>query len=356
MLECNSQTLSKAISRVAPACDPKSPHEPYKAVHFDAPKAGLVRLIGSDGVVSVETTIEAGGKWSPFAMAAKDVASKVRGFPSEKVKLDATKRGVKVSGDGTARVHTLPIFDVATIGQGAPKKSVATITASALQKALASIGFAIGQDSTAPGYGFRLAIIGGKARFEATNGHCLAIAEVSATGAFEAVLPPRVVTVVRDTFEGDVSISVEGNHVAFASGAHCVSVLTAGATFPPVSDLQKMLGSPKVWAEFDRDAAVSAVRACELANSGVLLTVDGGEVRFSAEANGAESNDAIGADTNGNGQATLNAGYLVAALGSIDCPRARIEWSDSLKPITIRQPDGADQWQQAMIAQMMGAK
>jgi DNA polymerase-3 subunit beta len=251
--------LQQGLQQVLPAIGRGATLPISACVLLEAdPKAGVLRLYGTDLDVAVGTMVPASiDEKGMVVVPARDLLSIAKELPSAAVKLTflpETDRLEVKCGRSTIRLVTLAANDFPTLPAMDFKRSW-KIIAGELAKMVEKVAFAASREESRP-------ILNGvcwelhpkRMRMVATNGHRLCMIEVATPTEVEKtktlIVPPKTLALVNHLFgpEDEVQIACTENHIGFRTATTQLVSRLIGGPYPSYEQV-----IPK---EFNREATV----------------------------------------------------------------------------------------------------
>ena len=311
-----------------------------------------VSFTATDLEIQIQTSadIGAGKDAATTTVAARKLVDILRALPEADVALSlANKKLAIASGKSRFNLQTLAAEEFPTVAQ-AEFTADFTLPASTLKYLLSMVHFAMAQqDIRYYLNGMLLVVDGTTVRAVATDGHRLALCEVTKDGAsnkIEAIIPRKTVLelsrLLPDSDE-PVRVQMAANQVKFAFGdIELVSKLVEGK-FP---DYQRVLpaANNKVFSIGREDLMHALQRAAILTTDkfkGVRMVLASGSLKItSTNADQEDAQDELEIDYTGDGlDIGFNVNYLLDVLANLKNEQIRFSLGDALGSALITMPD-----------------
>jgi DNA polymerase-3 subunit beta len=319
-------------------------------IHKDGER---VSFTATDLEIQIRTSAEigAGKEASATTVAARKLVDILRALPEADVALALTNKKLSVaSGKSRFNLQTLAAEEFPTVAQ-AEFTADFSLPSSTLKYLLAMVHFAMAQqDIRYYLNGMLLVVDGSTVRAVATDGHRLALAEVTkddgASNRIEAIIPRKTVLelsrLLPDSDE-PVRVQMAANQVKFAfADIELVSKLVEGK-FP---DYQRVLpaANTKVFAIGREDLMHALQRAAILTTDkfkGVRMVLGAGSLKItSTNADQEDAQDELEVDYAGDGlDIGFNVNYLLDVLGNLKTEQVRFALGDALGSALVTMPD-----------------
>ena len=316
-------------------------------------KGDEIRLLATDLEVALRSRCSASvGKSGSLTLPAKKLYEILKALPETDVRIVEDKNGVKVSADRfDSRIQTLPREDFPTLPESSGK-SRAALPRNALKEMVAKTHFAItGEDTRYFLNGAKFVIKPGSLTLVATDGHRLALVEVTHTiGVTEEVgviLPKKTLLELGKLLvegDGDVLFESGENHLFFeVSGRILISRMIDGQ-FPAYERVIPKGNDKHI--EFERERLTNAVKRVALLSNersrAVKLEVKTGKVEVtSSSSEFGEAREELAVDYAG-GPLTIsfNAQYVLDFLNVVETDSVMLSLKDDVSQ-AVMKPVGA---------------
>lgn len=312
-----------------------------------------VSFIATDLEIQIQTTAEIGAGKDDVSttVAARKLVDILRALPEADVALSLSGKKLTVqSAKSRFNLQTLSADEYPTVAQ-AEFGTDFTLPASTLKYLLSMVHFAMAaQDIRYYLNGMLLVVEGNVVRAVATDGHRLAMCEVSkdgaAAGKIEAIVPRKtILELSRLLPESDepVRVQMAANQVRFSFGAiELVSKLVEGK-FP---DYQRVIpaGNTKVFA-ICRDELMSALNRAAILTTdkfkGVRMVLSPGALKItSTNADQEEAQEELDIEYTGDAlDIGFNVTYLQDVLANLKSEQVRFSLGDALGSALISMVD-----------------
>jgi DNA polymerase-3 subunit beta len=311
-----------------------------------------VSFTATDLEIQIQTSadIGAGKDAAATTVAARKLVDILRALPDADVALALANKKLSVaSGKSRFNLQTLAAEEFPTVAQ-AEFTADFTLPASTLKYLLTMVHFAMAQqDIRYYLNGMLLVVDGATVRAVATDGHRLALAEVTkddASNKIEAIIPRKTVLELSRLLpdsDDPVRVQMAANQVKFAfADIELVSKLVEGK-FP---DYQRVLpaSNTKVFAIGREDLMHALQRAAILTTDkfkGVRLVLGAGSLKItSTNADQEDAQDELEVDYGGDGlDIGFNVNYLLDVLANLKNEQIRFALGDALGSALITMPD-----------------
>ena len=312
-----------------------------------------VSFIATDLEIQIQTTAEIGAGKDDVSttVAARKLVDILRALPEADVALSLSGKKLTVqSAKSRFNLQTLSADEYPTVAQ-AEFGTDFTLPASTLKYLLSMVHFAMAaQDIRYYLNGMLLVVEGNVVRAVATDGHRLAMCEVSkdgaAAGKIEAIVPRKTILelsrLLPDSDE-PVRVQMAANQVRFSFGAiELVSKLVEGK-FP---DYQRVIpaGNTKVFA-ICRDELMSALNRAAILTTdkfkGVRMVLSPGALKItSTNADQEEAQEELDIEYTGDAlDIGFNVTYLQDVLANLKSEQVRFSLGDALGSALISMVD-----------------
>jgi DNA polymerase III subunit beta len=311
-----------------------------------------VSFTATDLEIQIQTSadIGAGKDVAATTIAARKLVDILRALPEADVALSLTNKKMAIaSGKSRFNLQTLAAEEFPTVAQ-AEFTADFTLPASTFKYLLSMVHFAMAQqDIRYYLNGMLLVVDGTTVRAVATDGHRLALCEVTkddASNKIEAIIPRKTVLelsrLLPDSDE-PVRVQMAANQVKFSFGdIELVSKLVEGK-FP---DYQRVLpaANTKVFAIGREDLMHALQRAAILTTDkfkGVRMVLADGSLKItSTNADQEDAQDELEVDYAGDGlDIGFNVNYLLDVLANLKNEQIRFSLGDALGSALITMPD-----------------
>jgi DNA polymerase-3 subunit beta len=311
-----------------------------------------VSFTATDLEIQIQTSadIGAGKDAAATTVAARKLVDILRALPESDVALSLSNKKLAIaSGKSRFNLQTLAAEEFPTVAQ-AEFTADFTLPASTFKYLLSMVHFAMAQqDIRYYLNGMLLVVDGTTVRAVATDGHRLALCEVTKDGAsskIEAIIPRKTVLelsrLLPDT-DDPVRVQMAANQVKFSFGdIELVSKLVEGK-FP---DYQRVLpaANTKVFAIGREDLMHALQRAAILTTDkfkGVRMVLATGSLKItSTNADQEDAQDELEIDYTGDGlDIGFNVNYLLDVLANLKNEQIRFSLGDALGSALITMPD-----------------
>lgn len=356
-LTTTRDNLAGAVGLVQRAIPSRTPLPVLSGILLQATGEGLT-LTGSDLELSIATWIPAEVTTpGELLLPARYLADIVRRLPEGPVQIEAAADGagaVLRYGNAEARLSGFPAEDYPQLPDVVPQVQF-SLPVETCREVVRQVIYAAGQDELRPIFtGVLLEIVEGELYLVATDTHRLALKrhrlpdnELQLTNI---VIPAKAINELYrslTSLEGDVTVEVAENYVAFSSGPLRVVSRLIDGRYP---DYRQVI--PKSYltrlSALDGTALLHTIeRAAVFAQDEVpviLCEVEGGFVRVSAQSQVGSLEETLPVASEGEPVAVaFNAGYLMDALRASLTPEVDLELNGPLGPAVLR-PAGADDY------------
>lgn len=356
-LTTTRDNLVGAVGLVQRAIPSRTPLPVLSGILLQATGEGLT-LTGSDLELSIATWIPAEVTTSgQLLLPARYLADIVRRLPEGPVQIEAAADGagaVLRYGNAEARLSGFPAEDYPQLPDVVPQVQF-SLPVETCRELVRQVIYAAGQDELRPIFtGVLLEIVEGELYLVATDTHRLALKrhrlpdnELHLTNI---VIPAKAINELYrslTSLEGDVTVEVAENHVAFRSGPLRVVSRLIDGRYP---DYRQVI--PKSYLTrlraLDGTAFLHTIeRAAVFAQDEVpviLCEVEGGFMRVSAQSQVGSLEETLPVASEGEPVAVaFNAGYLTDALRASLTPEVDLELNGPLGPAVLR-PAGTDDY------------
>jgi len=311
-----------------------------------------VSFTATDLEIQIQTSadIGAGKDAAATTVAARKLVDILRALPEADVTLSLSNRKLAIaSGKSRFNLQTLAAEEYPTVAQ-AEFTADFTLPASTFKYLLSMVHFAMAQqDIRYYLNGMLLVVEGTTVRAVATDGHRLALCEVTKDGAsstIEAIIPrktvPELSRLLPDS-DDPVRVQMAANQVKFSfDNIELVSKLVEGK-FP---DYQRVLpaANTKVFAIGREDLMHALQRAAILTTDkfkGVRMVLASGSLKItSTNADQEDAQDELEIDYAGDGlDIGFNVNYLLDVLANLKNEQIRFALGDALGSALITMPD-----------------
>jgi DNA polymerase-3 subunit beta len=313
-----------------------------------------VAFTATDLEIQIQTSADVGAGKEAVAttVAARKLVDILRALPEADVTLAlANKKLTLQSGKSRFALQTLSAEEYPTVAQ-AEFSADFTVPAATLKYLLAMVHFAMAaQDIRYYLNGMLLVVDGETVRAVATDGHRLALCEVtkdggSTTGKIEAIVPRKTILELSRLLpdsEERVRVQMATNQVKFTFGAiELVSKLVEGK-FP---DYVKVIpaNNTKLFA-VSRELLSSALQRAAILTTdkfkGVRCVLGPGSLKISStNADQEEAQEELEIDYGGDAlDIGFNVNYLLDVLGNLKSENVRFALGDALGSALITMPD-----------------
>jgi DNA polymerase-3 subunit beta len=311
-----------------------------------------VSFTATDLEIQIQTSadIGAGKDAAATTVAARKLVDILRALPEADVALSLSNKKLAIaSGKSRFNLQTLAAEEFPTVAQ-ADFTADFSLPASTFKYLLSMVHFAMAQqDIRYYLNGMLLVVDGTTVRAVATDGHRLALCEVTKDGAsnkIEAIIPRKTVLelsrLLPDSDE-PVRVQMAANQVKFSFGdIELVSKLVEGK-FP---DYQRVLpaANTKVFAIGREDLMHALQRAAILTTDkfkGVRMVLASGSLKItSTNADQEDAQDELEIDYAGDGlDIGFNVSYLLDVLANLKNEQIRFSLGDALGSALITMPD-----------------
>ena len=312
-----------------------------------------VSFTATDLEIQIQTSadIGAGKDAAATTVAARKLVDILRALPEADVALSLTNKKLAIaSGKSRFNLQTLAAEEFPTVAQ-AEFTADFTLAASTFKYLLAMVHFAMAQqDIRYYLNGMLLVVDGATVRAVATDGHRLALCEVTKDGAsagkIEAIIPRKtVLELARLLPDSDdpVRVQMAANQVKVSfADIELVSKLVEGK-FP---DYQRVLpaSNTKVFSIGREDLMHALQRAAILTTDkfkGVRMLLAAGSLKItSTNADQEDAQDELEIEYGGDGlDIGFNVNYLLDVLGNLKNEQIRFSLGDALGSALITMPD-----------------
>jgi DNA polymerase III subunit beta len=311
-----------------------------------------VSFTATDLEIQIQTSadIGAGKDAAATTIAARKLVDILRALPESDVALSLSNKKMAIaSGKSRFNLQTLAAEEFPTIAQ-AEFTADFTLPASTFKYLLSMVHFAMAQqDIRYYLNGMLLVVDGATVRAVATDGHRLALCEVTKDGAsskIEAIIPRKTVLELSRLLpdsDDPVRVQMAANQVKFSFGdIELVSKLVEGK-FP---DYQRVLpaANTKVFAIGREDLMHALQRAAILTTDkfkGVRMVLATGSLKItSTNADQEDAQDELEIDYTGDGlDIGFNVNYLMDVLANLKNEQIRFSLGDALGSALITMPD-----------------
>ncbi len=312
-----------------------------------------VSFTATDLEIQIQTNadIGAGKDASSTTVAARKLVDILRALPEADVALSLAGKKLTIqSGKSRFNLQTLAAEEYPTVAQ-AEFSADFTLPAATLKYLLSMVHFSMAaQDIRYYLNGMLLVVDGTTVRAVATDGHRLAMCEVSkdgATGKVEAIIPRKTILelsrLLPDSEDDQVRVQMAANQVKFSFGAiELISKLVEGK-FP---DYQRVIpaNNTKSFA-IGREELMSALtRAAILTTDkfkGVRMVLATGALKItSTNADQEEAQEELEIDYSGDGlDIGFNVTYLLDVLANLKSEQIKFSLGDALGSALITMID-----------------
>jgi DNA polymerase III subunit beta len=312
-----------------------------------------VSFTATDLEIQIQTNadIGAGKDASSTTVAARKLVDILRALPEADVALSLAGKKLTIqSGKSRFNLQTLAAEEYPTVAQ-AEFSADFTLPAATLKYLLSMVHFSMAaQDIRYYLNGMLLVVDGTTVRAVATDGHRLAMCEVSkdgATGKVEAIIPRKTILelsrLLPDAEDAQVRVQMAANQVKFSFGAiELISKLVEGK-FP---DYQRVIpaNNTKSFA-IGREELMSALtRAAILTTDkfkGVRMVLATGALKItSTNADQEEAQEELEIDYSGDGlDIGFNVTYLLDVLANLKSEQIKFSLGDALGSALITMID-----------------
>ncbi|MGB3428949.1 MAG: DNA polymerase III subunit beta [Burkholderiaceae bacterium] len=311
-----------------------------------------VSFTATDLEIQIQTSadIGAGKDAAATTVAARKLVDILRALPEADVALSLSNKKLAIaSGKSRFNLQTLAAEEFPTVAQ-ADFTADFTLAASTLKYLLSMVHFAMAQqDIRYYLNGMLLVVDGTTVRAVATDGHRLALCEVTKDGAsskIEAIIPRKTVLELSRLLpdsDDPVRVQMAANQVKFSFGdIELVSKLVEGK-FP---DYQRVLpaANTKVFAIGREDLMHALQRAAILTTDkfkGVRMVLATGSLKItSTNADQEDAQDELEIDYTGDGlDIGFNVNYLLDVLANLKNEQISFSLGDALGSALITMPD-----------------
>jgi DNA polymerase III subunit beta len=311
-----------------------------------------VSFTATDLEIQIQTSadIGAGKDAAATTIAARKLVDILRALPESDVALSLSNKKMAIaSGKSRFNLQTLAAEEFPTIAQ-AEFTADFTLPASTFKYLLSMVHFAMAQqDIRYYLNGMLLVVDGATVRAVATDGHRLALCEVTKDGAsskIEAIIPRKTVLELSRLLpdsDDPVRVQMAANQVKFSFGdIELVSKLVEGK-FP---DYQRVLpaANTKVFAIGREDLMHALQRAAILTTDkfkGVRMVLATGSLKItSTNADQEDAQDELEIDYTGDGlDIGFNVNYLLDVLANLKNEQISFSLGDALGSALITMPD-----------------
>ena len=311
-----------------------------------------VSFTATDLEIQIQTSadIGAGKDAAATTIAARKLVDILRALPEADVALSLSNKKMAIaSGKSRFNLQTLAAEEFPTIAQ-AEFTADFTLPASTFKYLLSMVHFAMAQqDIRYYLNGMLLVVDGATVRAVATDGHRLALCEVTKDGAsskIEAIIPRKTVLELSRLLpdsDDPVRVQMAANQVKFSFGdIELVSKLVEGK-FP---DYQRVLpaANTKVFAIGREDLMHALQRAAILTTDkfkGVRMVLATGSLKItSTNADQEDAQDELEIDYTGDGlDIGFNVNYLLDVLANLKNEQISFSLGDALGSALITMPD-----------------
>jgi DNA polymerase III subunit beta len=316
--------------------------------------AERVAFTATDLEIQIQTSADVGAGKDAVAttVSARKLVDILRALPEADVTLSlANKKLTMQSGKSRFALQTLSAEEFPTVAI-AEFSADFTLPAATLKYLLSMVHFAMAaQDIRYYLNGMLLVVDGETVRAVATDGHRLAMCEVSkdgggATGKIEAIVPRKTILELARLLpdsEEPVRVQMASNQVKFTFGAiELVSKLVEGK-FP---DYVKVIpaNNQKLFAVSRELLSAALQRAAILTTDkfkGVRCVLASGSLKISStNADQEEAQEELEIDYSGDGlDIGFNVNYLLDVLGNLKSENVRFALGDALGSALVTMPD-----------------
>jgi len=311
-----------------------------------------VSFTATDLEIQIQTSadIGAGKDAAATTVAARKLVDILRALPEADVTLSLSNRKLAIaSGKSRFNLQTLAAEEYPTVAQ-AEFTADFTLPSSTFKYLLSMVHFAMAQqDIRYYLNGMLLVVEGTTVRAVATDGHRLALCEVTKDGAsskIEAIIPRKTVLELSRLLpdsDDPVRVQMAANQVKFSfDNIELVSKLVEGK-FP---DYQRVLpaANTKVFAIGREDLMHALQRAAILTTDkfkGVRMVLASGSLKItSTNADQEDAQDELEIDYTGDGlDIGFNVNYLLDVLANLKNEQIRFALGDALGSALITMPD-----------------
>jgi DNA polymerase-3 subunit beta len=312
-----------------------------------------VSFTATDLEIQIQTGADIGSGKETLAttVSARKLVDILRALPEAEVSLSLANRKLTLaSGRSRFALQTLAAEEFPTVAQ-AEFSADFTLPAATLKYLLSMVHFAMAaQDIRYYLNGMLLVVDGGLVRAVATDGHRLALCEVSkdggATPRLEAIVPRKtILELMRLLPEADepVRIQMAANQVKFTfGGIELISKLVEGK-FP---DYLKVIpvNNQKVFV-INRETLMAALQRVAILTTdkfkGVRCVLGPNSLKISStNADQEEAQEELEIDYGGEPlDIGFNVTYLTDVLGNLKCESVRFALGDALGSALVTMPD-----------------
>ena len=312
-----------------------------------------VSFTATDLEIQIQTTAEigAGKDAGAITVAARKLVDILRALPESDVALTLTGKKLAIqSGKSRFNLQTLAAEEYPTVAQAEFSADFA-LPAATLKYLLSMVHFSMAaQDIRYYLNGMLLVVEGSTVRAVATDGHRLAMCEVSkdggATGKIEAIIPRKTILELMRLLpdsEDPVRVQMAANQVKLSFGPiELISKLVEGK-FP---DYQRVIpaNNTKTFAIGREDLMHALQRAAILTTDkfkGVRMVLASGSLKItSTNADQEEAQEELEIDYAGEGlDIGFNVTYLLDVLGNLKSEQIRFALGDTLGSALITMID-----------------
>jgi len=321
----------------------------------------LVSFTATDLEIQIQTSaqIGAGREAAATTVSARKLVDILRALPEADVALSLSGKKLTIqSGKSRFNLQTLAAEEYPTVAQAETSVDF-TLPAAALKYLLGMVHFAMAaQDIRYYLNGMLLVVEGGVLRAVATDGHRLALCEVSqespsatgsggaAAGRIEAIIPRKTILELMRLLpdsEEPVRVRMAPSQVRFGFGAiELISKLVEGR-FP---DYQRVVpsGNSKTFSIGREDLMHALQRAAILTTDkfkGVRVVLAPGSLKISStNADQEEAQEELEVDYGGEGlDVGFNVAYLLDVLTNLKCEQVRFALGDALGSALVSMVD-----------------
>lgn len=257
------------------------------------------------------------------------------------------------SGRFRSTLSTLPAVDFPSVDQGSPELS-AEIDSKSLKKLLDKTAFAMAQQDVRYFLNGMLMEIGnGHVRCVATDGHRLALSDLSQAGvdgAVRQVIVPRkgIIEIQRllQELDDDVSISFGSSHLCASSAVFTLTTKLVDGKFP---DYERVIprDGDKVLTADKQELRQALSRTAILSNEkfrGIRVSLSDGQLQLSANnPEQEEAEETVSVDYQGDSmEVGFNVSYLQDVLNVIDDDKVKITLHDANSSALLEDPQLED--------------
>lgn len=312
-----------------------------------------VSFTATDLEVQIQTSADIGSGKETVAtsVSARKLVDILRALPESDVALSLANRKLTLQcGRSRFALQTLAAEEFPTVAQAAFSADF-TLPAATLKYLLSMVYFAMAaQDIRYYLNGMLLVVDGRLLRAVATDGHRLALCEVSkddeGTPRIEAIVPRKtILELARLLPDSDelVRVQMAANQIKFTFGAiELISKLVEGK-FP---DYVKVIpvNNQKVFV-IERETLMAALQRAAILTSdkfkGVRWVLGAGSLRISStNADQEEAQEELEIDYSGDGlDIGFNVGYLLDVLNNLKSERVRFALGDALGSALVTMPE-----------------